>query len=103
VSITNQAHDGFIADRRESGATQEAHSQVPARLPLVPVNPGQQVLDLPTKLPTHAIGIAAFNTATAPTRAICLHTGDARATAKPKPRPAKPRPGAPPRRHRRTA
>jgi hypothetical protein len=48
-------------------------------LPLGQVNPGQQVLDVQTKLITHAIRIAAFNTATALARAIRVHTGYARA------------------------
>ena len=48
-------------------------------MPLGQVNPGQQVLDVQTKLITHAIRIAAFNTATALARAIRVHTGYARA------------------------
>ena len=52
---------------------------IPARLPLGQVNPGQQVLDIQTKLITHAIRIAAFNTATTLARAIRVHTGYARA------------------------
>ena len=36
--------------------------------------PGQQVLDTQTKLITHAIRIAAFNTATTLARAIRVHT-----------------------------
>ena len=43
------------------------------------VNPGQQVLDIQTKLITHAIGIAAFDTATTLARAVRVHTGYARA------------------------
>ena len=43
------------------------------------VNPGQQVLDTQTKLITHAIRIAAFNTATALARDVRIHTGYARA------------------------
>ena len=39
-----------------------AHAQIPARLPLSQVNPGQQVLDTETKLIHHAIRIAAYNT-----------------------------------------
>jgi hypothetical protein len=83
VLITNQAHDGLTADLRSAEAhldtAQEAHRQVPARLPLGQVNPGQQVLDVQTKLITHAIRIAAFNTATALARATRIHTGYARA------------------------
>ena len=41
--------------------------------------PGQQVLDTQTKLITHAIRIAAFNTATALARAVRVHTNYARA------------------------
>jgi hypothetical protein len=52
---------------------------VPPRLPLAQVNPGQQVLDVQIKLISHAIRIAAFNTATALARAIRVHTGHARA------------------------
>jgi hypothetical protein len=43
------------------------------------VAPGQQVLDIQTKLISHAIRIAAFNTATALARDIRVHTGYARA------------------------
>jgi hypothetical protein len=50
-----------------------------ARLPLGQVNPGQQVLDIQTKLISHAIRIAAFNTATALARDVRVHTGYARA------------------------
>jgi len=83
VVITNAAHDRLTADLRAAGAdldtAQAAHRGVPARLPLGQVNPGQQVLDVQTKLITHAIRIAAFNTATALARAIRVHTGYARA------------------------
>jgi hypothetical protein len=43
------------------------------------VNPGQQVLDIQTKLISHAIRIAAFNTVTALARDVRVHTGYARA------------------------
>jgi hypothetical protein len=43
------------------------------------VNPGQQVLDIQTKLITHAIRMAAFNTATTLAWAIRVHTRYARA------------------------
>jgi hypothetical protein len=48
-------------------------------VPLAQVNPGQHVLDVETKLITHAIRMAAFNTATALARAIRVHTDYARA------------------------
>ena len=74
---------GFRVDLRDAGAdlddAQAAHRGVPARLPLGQVNPGQQVLNVQTKLITHAIRIAAFKTATALARAIRVHTGYARA------------------------
>jgi hypothetical protein len=83
VLITNTDHDKLTADLRAAESTlddaQETHRAVPARLPLGQVNPGQQVLDIQTKLITHAIRIAAFNTATALARAIRVHTGYARA------------------------
>ena len=81
--ITNTDHDTLTADLRAAGAdldtAQAAHRGVPARLPLGQVNPGQQVLDVQTKLITHAIRIAAFNTATTLARTIRVHTGYARA------------------------
>ena len=83
VLITNAAHDELTADLRAAesalDAAQGVHRAIPARLPLGQVNPGQQVLDVQTKLITHAIRIAAFNTATALARAIRVHTGYARA------------------------
>jgi transposase len=83
VLITNTDHDGLTADLRAAEAdldtAQETHRAIPARLPLGQVNPGQQVLDTQTKLITHAIRIAAFNTATTLARAIRVHTGYARA------------------------
>ena len=81
--ITNANHDILTAALRAAEAdldtAQETHRAVPARLPLAQVNPGQQVLDVQTKLISHAIRIAAFNTATALARAIRVHTGYARA------------------------
>jgi hypothetical protein len=81
--ITNQDHDSITADLRQAEAdldgAQAAHRAVPTRLPLAQVNPGQQVLDTQTKLLTHAIRMAAFNTATALARAIRVYTGYARA------------------------
>jgi hypothetical protein len=83
VLITNAEVDRLTADLRAAetflDAVQETHRAVPARLPLAQVNPGQQVLDVQTKLISHAIRIAAFNTATALARAIRVHTGYARA------------------------
>lgn len=83
VLITNAARDDLTADLRAAETdldhAQATHRAVPARLPLAQVNPGQQVLDVQTKLITHAIRIAAFNTATALARAIRVHTGYARA------------------------
>ena len=68
VLITNADHDTLTADLRAAESNledaQAAHRAAAARLPLAQVNPGQQVLDIQTKLITHAIRIAAFNTAT---------------------------------------
>jgi hypothetical protein len=81
--ITNTDHDELTAGLRAAEAdldtAQETHRAIPARLPLGQVAPGQQVLDIQTKLITHAIRIAAFNTATTLARAIRVHTGYARA------------------------
>jgi len=83
VLITNAAHDGLTADLRHAevdlDGAQAAHRAVPARLPLSQVNPGQQVLDTQTKLLTHAIRMAAFNTITALARGVRVYTGYARA------------------------
>jgi transposase len=83
VLITNTDHNRLTADLRAAesflDAAQGAHRAVPARLPLGQVNPGQQVLDIQTKLISHAIRIAAFNTATALARDVRVHTGYARA------------------------
>jgi len=83
VLITNAEVDRLTADLRAAesnlGTAQHAHRAVPARLPLGQVNPGQQVLDIQTKLISHAIRIAAFNTATALARDVRVHTGYARA------------------------
>ena len=83
VLISNTDHDQLTADLRAAEAdldnAQETHRAIPARLPLALVAPGQQVLDIQTKLITHAIRIAAFNTATTLARAIRVHTSYARA------------------------
>jgi hypothetical protein len=66
---TNAAADTLTVELRDAEAhldtAKAAHRAVPARFPLGQVTPGQQVLDVRTKLITHAIRIAAFNTATA--------------------------------------
>jgi len=83
VLITNTAYDALTAGLRAAEAdldtAQETHRAIPARLPLGQVAPGQQVLNIQTKLITHAIRIAAFNTATTLARAVRVHTGYARA------------------------
>ena len=83
VTITNGHHDTLTTDLREAEAAltlaEAKHEQTPARLPLGQVNPGQQVLDTQTKLLTHAIRMAAFNTATTLARELRLHTSYARA------------------------
>jgi transposase len=83
VLITNAARDDLTADLRAAetdlDTAQATHRAIAARLPLGQVNPGQQVLDIQTKLITHAIRIAAFNTATALARDVRVHTGYARA------------------------
>jgi transposase len=83
VLITNAAHDAITADLRDAEAdldrTQATHRSIPTRLPLAQVNPGQQILDIQTKLITHAIRMAAFNIDTALARAVRVYTGYARA------------------------
>jgi hypothetical protein len=83
VLISNTDHDQLTAGLRAAEAgvdtVQATHRAIPARLPLGQVAPGQQVLDVQTKLISHAIRIAAFNTATTLARAIRVHTSYARA------------------------
>ncbi|MGH3431253.1 MAG: putative transposase, partial [Thermocrispum sp.] len=81
--ISNADHDAATAHLRTAeadlDAAQAAHRTIPTRLPLGKVNPGQQILEVQTKLITHAIKMAAFNTATGLARDIRLNTGYARA------------------------
>jgi len=81
--LTNEMLNTINADVHATQSTLNAalaaHKEIPARLPLFQVNPGQQVLDTETKLTHHAIRIAAFNTAQALARAIVTDTGYTRA------------------------
>jgi hypothetical protein len=95
VLINNTDHDELTAGLRAAEAdldtAQETHRVIPTRLPLGEINPGQQVLDIQTKLITHAIRIAAFNTATTLARAVRVHTSYARASHEStRPHPASP-------------
>jgi prepilin-type processing-associated H-X9-DG protein len=84
VTITNAMHNAVTAplwDAEEAlDQAEAAHQQIPVRVPLGELSPGQQVLDTETKLITHAIRMAAFNTATTLAREIRTNTGYARAT-----------------------
>ena len=77
--ITNQTHNAITAPvhaaRAELDAAVAAHRATPTRLPLGQVRPGQQILDTETKLLTHAIRMAAFNTQTSLARTITTSTG----------------------------
>ena len=83
VLITSQMHNDITEKWR--AATEELntatieHALTPTRVALGELSPDQQVLNIETKLLTHAIKIAAFNTTTAIARAIRLHTSYARA------------------------
>ena len=83
VMVTNIDHDAATADwfaaEDELAELHDAHRAIPTRLPLGQVHPGQQVLDTQTKLLTHAIRMAAFNTITALARAVVTDTGYSRA------------------------
>ena len=83
ILITNTTHDAITAQVRGAQAdlqdAKDAHRQIPARTRLGDIAPGQQVLETETKLLTHAIRMAAFNTATALARDIRINTGYARA------------------------
>lgn len=73
--ITNELHN--TADHL--AALETAYSNIPARLPLGQVNPGQQILETETKLITHAIAMTAYNTITGLARDIRINTGYRRA------------------------
>ena len=83
VVISNAEHDALTTDLRAAAAdldaAKAAHKQVPTRIRLGDLHPGQQVLDTETKLIHHGIRMAAFNTATAIARDIRVNTGYARA------------------------
>jgi len=83
VLITNTRHDEITAPLRAAQADLDTartrHAHTPARVPLGRLSPDQQVLDVETKLLTHAVKMAAFNTITTLARHIRLHTGYARA------------------------
>jgi transposase len=83
VVLTNEMINTINAEvhttEKALDAARAEHQAIPARLPLVQVNPGQQVLDTETKLIHHAIRIAAFNTAQSLARAIVTGTSYTRA------------------------
>ena len=83
VTITNAMLADLTADLRAAqddlATAQQANRATPARLPLAQVNPGQQILDVQTKLITHAVKIAAYRVMTALARDIRLNTTYARA------------------------
>ncbi|MET3721617.1 putative transposase [Arthrobacter sp. UYEF21] len=83
VMITNAMHNAVTAPLWDAEAAldraEAAHQKIRARVPLGELSPGQQVLDTETKLITHAIRMAAFNTATTLAREIRTNTGYARA------------------------
>lgn len=84
VIITNAMHNAVTAPLWDAEAAldqaEAAHQEIPVRVLLGELSPGQQVLDTETKLLTHAIRMAAFNTATTLAREIRTNTGYARAT-----------------------
>ena len=83
VLITSADHNQITAKWRvaaEDLATAATeHALTPTRVALGELSPDQQVLNVETKLLTHAVKIAAFNTTTTIARAIRLHTSYARA------------------------
>ena len=83
VTLSNADYNQITAGLRDAeqalATAQAVNAATPARLPLGQVNPGQQILEVETKLLTHAIRIAAFNTITSLARDLRVHTGYARA------------------------
>ncbi|MDO5740828.1 MAG: helix-turn-helix domain-containing protein [Ornithinimicrobium sp.] len=81
--LDNRAHDAITspwhAAQDDLVTARAVHAQVPTRVRLGDLAPGQQVLDTETKLVHHAIRMAAFNTTTTIARDIRISTGYARA------------------------
>ncbi|MBG0738845.1 helix-turn-helix domain-containing protein [Paeniglutamicibacter antarcticus] len=83
ITITNKTHNTITAGLWDAETALEqattTHQGIPARVRLEELSPGQQVLDTQMKLLTHAIRMAAFNTATTLAREMRTNTGYARA------------------------
>ena len=83
VVVSNKVHNALTADLHAAeddlAAARAHHRQIPARVRLGDIAPGQQILDTETKLIHHATKIAAFNTTTAIARDVRINTGYARA------------------------
>ena len=83
VVLSNADYNRITANLRDAeqalATAQTVNAATPTRLPLGEVNPGQQLLEVETKLVTHAVRIAAFNTITSLARDLRVHTGYARA------------------------
>jgi len=83
VLITNEMFNQLTAPLRAAqddlAAARDHHKTLPSRVPLGDLAPGQQVLDVETKLIHHAIRMSAFTTITALARDIRLNTSYARA------------------------
>ncbi|MET3808954.1 putative transposase [Arthrobacter sp. UYEF3] len=83
VTVTSAAHNTATAPLWDAETALEAaeasHQGIPARVRLGDLAPGQQVLDTETKLLSHAVRMAAFNTATTLDREARTNTGYARA------------------------
>ncbi|WP_426939252.1 putative transposase [Pseudarthrobacter sp. S3] len=82
ILITNTIHNKITADLLSAETAletaQAAHRDIPARVPLGEIAAGQQVLETETKQLTHAIRMAAFNTASTLAREIRTNTRYAR-------------------------
>ncbi|WP_426978425.1 hypothetical protein ACQCSU_04150 [Pseudarthrobacter sp. O4] len=83
VTVTSAMHNAIMAPLWGAEAAldqpQAAHAGIPARVRLGDLAPGRQVLDTEVKLITHAIRMAAYNTAMTIGREIRTNTGYKRA------------------------
>lgn len=83
VTVTSAMHNQAMAPLWEAEtvliAAEKTHKQIPAKLRLGDLNPGQQVLDTEVKLIHSGIRMAAYNTAMSLAREIRTNTGYARA------------------------
>jgi hypothetical protein len=77
-AMPNGGNAAVLAAETALEQAEAAYRSIPPRLPVGMLLPGQQVIATETKLISHAVRMAAFNTATTLAREIRTNTGYAR-------------------------